>query len=193
MMDIRDEVKKAYSAAADKPGDKHTFPVGRQFAESIGYPGELLDTIPSSAVMSFTGVSNTSIFADIPVGSTILDLGCGAGLDSFIAAQRTGPEGKVIGIDFSESMIFRARQAFSESGIENVEFHIADAESPPIEDSSIDVALVNGIFNLSPSRESVFHELARSLRDGGSVYAAELILQGPQPPNTHCDLKNWFA
>ena len=153
----------------------------------------MLDKLPRVAIESFTGVSNVSIIADIPVGTTVLDLGCGAGLDSLIAALRTGPDGKVIGVDFSESMISRARQAFKMSGFDNGEFRIADAENLPVEDNSIDVALVNGIFNLSPDRGAVFLHLARVLKDDGSVYAAELILNGSEPQSTQCDLTNWFA
>ena len=190
---LRDGVKSAYSAAADRPQDRHPFPVGRSFAVSIGYPEELLDSLPSVAVDGFTGVSNVSIFSDIPEGSTVLDLGCGAGLDSLIAAKRVGPEGKVIGVDFSDSMILRARKASTESGLNNVEFHVGEAEKIPVEDSVIDIILVNGIFNLSMVRDDIFNELARVGRKGGVVYAAELILIDPTPTETVCDLNNWFA
>ncbi len=193
MMNIRESVKKAYSAAAEKPKDKHPFPVGRTFAESIGYPKELLDSIPSFTVDAFTGVSNVSIFADIPAGSTVLDLGCGAGLDTLIAAKRVGAKGRVIGVDFSRSMIMRARQALAESEFNNVEFYVAEAEKLPIEDSIIDIILVNGIFNLNPKRDEVFHELARVVRQGGAAYTAELILKEPKSTETVCDLNNWFT
>jgi SAM-dependent methyltransferase len=189
---LREKVREAYSSAAERPAERHPFPVGRSFAESIGYPVELLSRLPEVSVASFTGVSNVSIFADIPQGSTVLDLGCGAGMDTIIAAEKTGLQGKVIAVDFSESMIRRAQQGASEHGCGNATFHVADAEEIPLPDGSVDVALVNGIFNLSPFRERVFSELARVLRGGGTVYAAELILREPLPVQATCSLDNWF-
>lgn len=189
---LRNKVREAYSSAAERPAEKHPFPVGRGFAESIGYPVEVLDRLPPVSVASFTGVSNVSIFADIPSGSIVLDLGCGAGLDTLVAAERTGSGGRVIGIDFSESMIAGAQQGAQEYGCGNVTFHVADAEKIPLPDDSVDIALVNGIFNLSPFRDRIFAELARVLRGGGSVYAAELILKEPLPMETTCSLENWF-
>ena len=176
---LREGVRKAYSAAAQRPQDRHPFPVGRHFAESIGYPPDVLDGLPSVSVDPFCRVSNVAIFAEIPQGATVLDLGCGAGLDSLIAARRVGPGGRVTGVDFSEAMLARARRAVTEAGFVNVGFYQADAENLPIRSGSIDVALVNGIFNLNPARQAIFRELARVLRQGGEVYAAELILRKP--------------
>lgn len=190
---LRDGVRRAYSAAAVSPQDEHPFPMGRRFAESVGYPQDLLTSLPSASVDAFSGVSSVAVFADIPVGATVLDLGCGAGLDSLIAARRTGPQGKAIGVDFSDAMLARARQAAAQVGIDNVEYNQADAEKLPIEDGSVDVALVNGIFNLNPARCEIFYELARVVRQGGAVYTAELILREPLPPEIRDSAANWFA
>ena len=175
------------------PQEKHAFPVGRGFAESLGYPADLLDHLPAVASEAFAGVSNVSIFAEIPSGTTILDLGCGAGLDALVASSRVGLEGKVIAVDFSTAMPARARQAAAESGLSNLELREADAEHLPIADEEIDVAIVNGIFNLNPSRRAIFHELARVVRGGGTVFAAELILSNPSPPEDRASETNWFA
>jgi SAM-dependent methyltransferase len=190
---LRDGVRQAYSAVAENPQAEHPFPVGQQFAENLGYAPELLVNLPTGAVQAFAGVSNVAIFADIPKGATVLDLGCGAGLDSLIAADRVGPTGRVVGIDFSESMLARARQAATEVGLDNVEFHQTDAETLFLEDASIDVALANGIFNLNPARDLIFHELARVVRTGGTVYGAEIILREPLPPEEQISETNWFA
>ena len=190
---LRTGVLKAYSAVAEQPSDEHPFPVGRDFASSLGYDDGTLSKIPASAVEGFTGVSNVSIFAEIPVDATVLDLGCGAGLDSLIAASRVGPKGKVIGVDFSEAMLTRARRSANESEMDNVEFHQADAEKLPLGDSTIDVAMVNGIFNLNPRRNEIFSELARVVRPGGAVYVAELILGEPLEEEIEADETNWFA
>lgn len=190
---LRDAVRRAYSAAAERPADRHPFPVGRSFAEGLGYPGDLLAVVPSVSLDAFSGVSSVSVVANVPVGASVLDVGCGAGLDSLIAAGRVGPRGRVLGIDFSAAMLSRACQAVVEAGIGNVAFCQADAENLPVRDDSIDVALVNGIFNLNPNRREIFRELARVVRSHGAVYAAELILREPFPPGTHASEADWFA
>ncbi len=186
-------VKKAYSAAAERPRGEHPFPVGRAFAESIGYSKELLDSLPATSSEAFAGVSNVSVFAEIPEGSTVLDLGCGAGLDSLIAARKTGPQGRVIGIDFSRSMVDRARRSAREADLINVEFREGPADQIDLQDKAIDVAIVNGIFNLNPKRNEIFKELARVVRPGGSVYAAELILIRPITNASPPTVADWFA
>ena len=190
---LRDGVYKAYSAVAEAPQAEHPFAVGREFAERLGYPTELLHQLPTESTEAFTGVSNVSLFASISAGATVLDVGCGAGLDSLIAAQRAGENGKVIGVDFSEAMLARARTAAMKMKALNVEFRQSSAESLPLEDASIDVAMVNGIFNLNPAREKIFQELARVMKAGGVVYSAEMILREPLPPEELGDNSNWFA
>lgn len=190
---LRDKVRIAYSTAAEMPNQKHAFPVGRRFAQSLGYPADLLDELPAVASDAFAGVSNVSIFAEIPSGATVLDLGCGAGLDALIAARRVGPAGKVVAVDFSTAMLDRARQAVAEAGASNLELREAGAEQLPIADDEIDVAMVNGVFNLNPSRDAIFRELARVVKRGGTVFAAELILSNPLPAETRASESNWFA
>jgi SAM-dependent methyltransferase len=191
--ELRTAVRNAYSAAAGRPSGKHAFPVGRCFAESIGYPADLLAELPSVAYDAFAGVSCVSMFADIPSGAKVLDLGCGAGLDSLIAGRRVGKRGRVFGIDFSEVMLARAKEAACEAGAGNVEFHQADAENLPFDDASFDVALVNGIFNLNPTRNAIISELARVVRPAGVVWVAELVLKGQLAPEAKVDEANWFA
>ncbi len=190
---LREGVWQAYSEAAANPQAGHPFPLGRSFAESLGYPVDVLAALPPVAIEAFTGVSNVSVFADLPVGAKVLDLGCGAGLDSLIAARKVGPTGRVIGLDFSETMLARARQAAAEAGLDHVEFHRADAETLFLDDVVLDVALVNGIFNLNPARDCILAELARVIRPGGVVYAAEIILREPLPPETQASETDWFA
>ncbi len=193
MKHLREEVREAYSSAAERPHDKHPFPVGRDFAESLGYPQELLDQLPPVSMEAFAGVSNVSIFAEIPEGAIVLDLGCGAGLDSLIAARRVGKKGKVIGVDFSNRMLARARQAATEAKLTNVEFFQAGAESLPLDDKLIGLALINGIFNLNPARDAIFLELARVMRKEGELFGAELILRMPLPAFVKGGKSNWFA
>ncbi|MEK7730551.1 MAG: methyltransferase domain-containing protein, partial [Planctomycetota bacterium] len=114
-------------------------------------------------------------------------------LDSLIAAGRVGPNGKVVGVDFSEAMLDRARRAAAEAGVTNVEFRRADAEALPLPDRSADIAIINGIFNLNPARDAIFAELARVVRPDGEVFVAELILIEPLPEDERASLTNWFA
>lgn len=188
-------MREAYSKAALNPKEQHPFPVGREFALAVGYPSELLDEMPVSIVESFTGVSNLSVMADLPRGATVLDLGCGMGLDAMIAARRVGRSGMVTGVDFSDDMIRGARAGAKEADMRNVEFICADAEGLPVKDNSIDVVLVNGILNLNPHRDKVLNEIYRVLVPGGHVFLAELLLIDPAPPvpAVVCDLNDWFS
>lgn len=183
---LRTSVNGAYGAAAERPADAHAFPVGERFALEVGYPPELLGRLPRASVERFAGVSNVAVFAEIVQGDLVLDLGCGAGLDSFAAG------GRVIGIDFNESMLRVASEAASASGRSNVSFAQAAAESLPFADGAVDVAMVNGIFNLNPNRAAIFAELARVVRKGGTVFAAELIVTRPTET---CEMgeSDWFA
>ena len=190
-LELRSAVQKAYSAAAERPAEKHAFPVGRILAERLGYSPELLDTLPPVSVEAFAGVSNLAVSAAIPLGATVLDLGCGAGLDSLIAAGRVGSAGHVFGIDFSASMIARARQAATAYGTD-VTF-CRHAEQLPLTEASIHMALVNGIFNLNPAREQIFRELARVVRPGGCVFAAELVLKEAVAKPAEFTEAEWFA
>jgi arsenite methyltransferase len=190
---LRHMVRGAYSSAAERPQEEHAFPVGREFAESIGYPADLLASLPSVACDAFAGVSKVSLFADLPVGTKVLDLGCGSGTDTLIAARRVGPTGKVIRVDFNASMLSRARRAASESGVTNVELRESDAERLPLAHGQVDVTIVNGIFNLNPERQAIFHELARVIKLSGKLFAAELMLRQPLPPESRASETDWFA
>jgi SAM-dependent methyltransferase len=190
---LRSGVRNAYSAAAEEPGGKHPFPLGKRFAKSLGYPRALLKQLPVASVEAFTGTSNVSGFAELCPGDFVLDVGCGGGLDSLVAAERVGTEGSVIGVDFSLPMIVRARCAVREADRPNVLFCLADAETLPLADGSVDKALVNGIFNLNPRRASIFRELARVVRKGGTVYAAEIIEIQPSEQALPSSDSDWFA
>jgi SAM-dependent methyltransferase len=191
--ELREGVRRAYSEAARHPRAEHPFPVGREFAESLGYPRSVLEGLPLAAVEAFSGVSNVGIFAALKPDATVLDLGCGAGLDSLIAAQRVGPGGRVVGIDFSTAMLERAKHAVRSAPVGNTALLRAAAEKLPLADATIDVALVNGIFNLNPARAEIFAELARVVSPGGAVFAAELILKEPLPSEVRQDEASWFS
>jgi len=184
--DLRQQVRRAYGSIAADPSGTHPIPVGRRLAEAAGYPAGWLADAPADALDAFAGVSCLPCFARVAAGEVVLDLGCGAGLDSLLIAPGAG---RVLGVDFAAEMVARARRAAEEAGAANVEFRQGDAEAIPAETASIDVAIVNGIFNLNPARGAIFEELGRVVRPGGRVFAAELVLVGPGPGLA----TDWFA
>jgi SAM-dependent methyltransferase len=194
---VEDEVSRAveaaYSDAAREPAGRHPFPVGIEFARSLGYGEDLLASIPPAASEAFSGVSNVPVFAGIAPGARVLDLGCGAGLDSLVAARRAGPHGYVAGIDFSAAMVSRASAAAQAARALNVRFIRASARRIPVRDGWADVALVNGILNLNLERTAILGELARVVRRGGTVFGAELILTAQFTPEQRAGDSNWFA
>ncbi len=190
---LRCGVRESYSGAATNPKGRHPFPVGDDFAISLGYPKELLAAIPARSRESFVGVANVSVFAELPVGVTVLDIGCGAGLDALIAARRVGPTGQVTGLDFSPAMLALAEQSAAESRLTNLKFICAEAEKLPLADRSVDIVMVNGIFNLNPDRAGVFREISQVVRPGGMVYAAELVLTGPLKKKRLRRVDDWFS
>ena len=186
-------VRQAYSDAALDPSQSLPFPVGRAFAEGVGYPKAILDSLPAEAVSSFAGVGPLGEFAEIDPGATVLDLGCGAGLDSLLAARKCGASGRVLGIDFSQAMLAKARVASRLAGVSNILHCSADAGRLPLTTASVDVVLVNGIFNLNPGRWGLFQEMARVLKPGGVTFAAELVFTRPQKIKEARDIKEWLA
>jgi SAM-dependent methyltransferase len=190
---LREQVRRAYSAAAAAPCARHPFPVGRDFAASLGYPLALLDQLPASCSEAFAGVSNVAVSAPIPPGATVADIGCGAGLDTLIAAMRVGSHGRVLGLDFSRDMLHRARAAARLLPSLPVAFLQASAEALPLPAASLDFVLINGLFNLNPYRHRIFAELARVLKPASRVFASELVLAEPLPPALRSGEANWFS
>jgi arsenite methyltransferase len=191
-MQLREEVQKRYSMMALDPGGGWLEPAGRELAVALGYPQEWLATVPDVCVEAFYGVANLAQLATFAPGSVVLDLGCGSGLDTLYTASQIGSRGRVVGVDSCEPMLDRARLAVVESNCQNVSLLSAPAECLPFPDATFDAAVVNGIFNLNPTREAIFSELARVLRPGGDVWAAELIAPGP-PSFEDSDPESWFT
>ena len=173
-----DEIKAAvadrYGQVAATPGHKFNFPVGRAFAESVGYEATLLDQFPHS------------------LWETVLDLGCGAGLDLFLYAQKVGAAGKLYGLDLSPSMLDKARSNLAAVGVANVEWLLAPADDIPLPDDSVDLVTANGIYNLSPDKDAVMQEVARVLKPGGRTIFAEIVLKNELPGEVRHELNDWF-
>jgi arsenite methyltransferase len=191
--EVRAAVRDRYSAVAAGPAGEHGFPVGRPFAEAVGYPAILLATVPADAADGFAGVACPVPHAELEPGETVLDLGCGAGLDSLYAAQQVGPTGCVIGIDFAPAMVARARASAVAAGLAAViDSREAEGTALPLVAASVDAVVVNGIFNLNPAKDAVLAEVARVLKPGGRLVAAEIVLTAPLPPGEGDTLDDWF-
>jgi SAM-dependent methyltransferase len=146
------------------------------------YSPEELAQVPRSAIEGALGVGNHLRFAEIEEGETILDLGCGAGIDSVLAARRTGPTGQVIALDFLPEMLERTASAAAETGLGNIETLEAEMEAIPLADSSIDHVISNGVINLSARKRRVLAECARVLRAGGKLSLSDLTIGDEELP-----------
>lgn len=190
--DIKAAVAERYGMVATAPGQKFGFPVGRRFAESVGYDSALLDRLPASMWESFTGAGNPQPYVDAQPGETILDLGCGAGLDLYLYAQKIGPTGRLYGLDLSPAMLDKARQNLAMVGVTNVEWLHASADAIPLASNSVDLVTANGIYNLSPDKGAVMREVARVLRSGGRTVFAEIVLMSELPSEVRQEINDWF-
>jgi len=189
---IKIAVANRYGEVAVDPSSTFNFPVRRKFAESVGYSSQLLDRTPASLWESFTGAGNPQPYVDIASGETVLDLGCGAGLDLYSYAEAAGPRGRVYGLDLSEEMITKVRRNAKILNVENVDFLIAPADNIPLPDESVDVITANGIYNLSPDKGAVMGEVARVLRSGGRTIFAEILLKALLPEEVRKNIDDWF-
>jgi cysteine desulfurase len=190
--EIMAAVRERYGQVAEKPRAKFNFPVGRTFAESVGYDPTLLAQLPEGLSESCTGAGNPQPFADAKPGEVVLDLGCGAGLDVFHYARAVGPQGNVYALDISKAMLRKAEANLRTAGVENMAFLHAPADRIPLPDASVDLVTANGIFNLSPDKDAVMREVARVLKPGGRTIFAEILATEELPSDIRRDLSDWF-
>ena len=173
---LREEIRKTYTDVSTDHEQEFIFPTGRAWAQQLGYPEPELSHVPDATVESFAGVANHWTLGRLDPGSVVLDLGCGAGTDLLIAAQMTGPTGRVIGVDMTPAMLERAHSSAQQMGFGNVEFHKSLIESLPLEDASVDIVISNGVIDLVPDKDAVFDEIDRVLRPGGRLQIADIVI-----------------
>ncbi|MFH1017676.1 MAG: arsenite methyltransferase [Pseudomonadota bacterium] len=181
--EIRKQVSKDYARDVSTPGPKgccRTDPKG-VLAKVAGYSAEEVAALPAEAATNSFGCGNPVALADVKEGQTVLDLGCGAGIDVILAAKRVGPKGKVIGVDMTDEMIAKAKANVKAAGLTNVDVRRGIIEDLPVESSSVDLVISNCVINLSPEKEKVFKEIARVLKQGGGISISDIVAEELPP------------
>ena len=174
---LRCEIQREYAEVASNPEKGFHFHTGRPLAKRLGYADELLEGIPEESIASLAGTGNPFALGPLHPGERVADLGCGAGMDTLIAARMVGPEGRVVAVDMTPEMLRMAEAGAAAMGLGNVEVRQGYIEDLPLPDGWADVLISNGVINLAPDKRRVFEEMARVLRPGGRLQIGDIIVQ----------------
>jgi SAM-dependent methyltransferase len=188
---LREQVRGKYREVAVDPGASFHFHTGRSLASRLGYDASAVAALPDRAVESFAGVGNPFSLRRLAPGQKVVDVGSGAGFDSFIAAGQVGPGGEVAGIDMTPEMLAKSRQTAQALGLAHVQFREGIAEALPVEDGWADVVISNGVINLCADKQAVFAEIFRVLRPGGRLQFADIANGRPVPAAALRDIDLW--
>ena len=188
---LREAIQEEYAQVAANPNKGFHFHTGRPLARMLEYADEWLEGIPESFIESFAGTGNPFSLGELSVEERVVDVGCGAGIDTLIAAKKIGPDGRVIGVDMTPSMLEKARQAAKETELANVEFREGYAEALPVEDSWADVVISNGVLNLMPDKAAALEEMSRVLKPGGRLQIGDILVQKAVPESAKRKIDLW--
>ena len=188
---LRTAIQEEYAEVAACPRKGFHFHTGRFLADRLGYPAARVDALPEPAVESFAGVGNPFSWGDLEPGEMVIDLGCGAGFDTILAAQMVGPDGRVIGVDMTPAMLVKARRNAALLGLGNAEFREGYLEELPVADATADVVISNGVINLCPDKATVLAEAFRVLKPGGRLQIADIIVAKAVPEGAKQDIALW--
>jgi SAM-dependent methyltransferase len=188
---LREQVRDKYREVAADPHRTFHFHTGRRLAALLGYEAAAVDALPDRAVESFAGVGNPFSLRRLEPGERVVDVGSGAGFDSFHAAWQVGDTGQVVGVDMIPEMLKKSRETAQALDLRRVEFRDGLAEQLPVEDSWADVVISNGVINLCADKRAVFEEIRRVLRPGGWLQFADIANGRPVPLEALRDIDLW--
>ncbi|HEY8823951.1 MAG TPA: methyltransferase domain-containing protein [Candidatus Limnocylindria bacterium] len=188
---LRRSVAAKYSEVATNPELGFHFHTGRPLAMRLAYTAAAVDGLPPANLESFAGTGNPFLFGDLRVGEWVVDVGCGAGLDTLIAARQVGTAGRVIAVDMTAEMRAKTVRGATEMGLTNVEVREGFAESLPVDDGWADVVISNGVVNLCPDKHAVFREMFRILKPGGRIQIGDILVHKEVPQSAKDDIALW--
>jgi SAM-dependent methyltransferase len=191
--ELEAKVKSMYRDVAQNPRGEFHFEMGRALAERLGYPPADLDNVPAEAIESFAGVGYFFHLAALMPGETVVDLGSGSGMDTFIAALKVGPRGKVIGVDMTDEQRAKAERLRDRAGFGMVRYTKGYIEDVPLPDALADVVISNGVINLATDKGRVFAEAARLLKPGGRLALSDIVTEVQLPQSIVCNSTLWAA
>jgi arsenite methyltransferase len=188
---LRAAIQEEYQAVALDPQRGFHFHTGRPLARMLAYRDEWLDGLPELSIESFAGTGNPFSLGQLKPGQRVVDVGCGAGIDSLIAARMVGPTGQVIGVDMTPAMLAKARRAAAEAGLNNVEFREGYGEALPVPDGWADVIISNGVLNLMPDKAAGLQEMARALKLNGRLQIGDILVEKAVPESAKRKIDLW--
>jgi len=191
-LQLRREIQSIYARVASDPSSEFHFHRGPRYAaEWLAYDADALAQLPEDSTASFAGVANPHRIGPLPVGATVVDIGCGAGMDLLLAARVVGPTGHAIGVDMTEGMAARARESARRLGLSQVEVRLGDALALPLESGTVDVVMSNGVINLTPDKTKAFDEVFRVLKPGGEFHYGDILLADDLSEKDRTNIDLW--
>ena len=188
---LRSQVQEKYTEVAVEPGKGFHFHTGRPLARMLGYTDTDVESLPPSTVESFAGTGNPFVLGRLRAGETVVDVGCGAGFDTLLAARQVGPAGRVIAVDMTPAMLDKTSLAAKGLGLENVDARLGFAEELPVESGVADVVISNGVINLCPDKVQVMREIHRVLKPGGRFQIGDIVVHKMVPQDAKDDIDLW--